>query len=130
MSGQNVQAGSEDSYYQMLDTPYERKNAAFDSLEEVHLVRGISDDFWATFMEPDPYKPESRVVTVWGQGKVNVNTANPQTVLSLIAAYSTPDSPLLTDPEIQVKLLMMLSMIKSFAKGVPLTGSPRRSSIR
>lgn len=125
MSGQNVQAGSEDSYYQMLDSPYERKNAAFDSLEELHLVRGISDDFWATFMEPDPYKPASRVVTVWGQGKVNVNTANPQTVLSLVAAYSTPESPLLTDPEIQVKLLMMLSMLQSFAKGVPLMGSPK-----
>jgi general secretion pathway protein K len=125
LSGQNVQAGSEDSYYQMMDSPYERKNAAFDSLEELHLVRGIGDDFWATFLEPDPYKPESRVVTVWGQGKVNVNTANPQTILSLVAAYSTPESPLLSDPEVQMKLLMMLSMVQGFAKGIPLMGSPK-----
>lgn len=125
VSGQNIHAGSEDSYYQMLDRPYERKNAAFDSLEELHLVRGVGDDFWATFLDPDPYRPEARVVTVWGQGKINVNTANPQTVLSLVAAYSTPESPLLTDPEVQTRLLMMLSLIQSFAKGVPLMGSPK-----
>jgi general secretion pathway protein K len=125
LSGQNVQTGSEDGFYQMLNDPYERKNAGFDSLEELHLVRGISDDFWATFIEPDPYKPEGRVVTVWGQGKVNVNTANPQTILALIGAYSTPDSPLVLDQEVQMKVLMVLSLIQSMTKGVPLMGSPK-----
>lgn len=125
LSGQNVQTGSEDSYYQMLPTPYERKNAAFDSLEEVHLVRGVTDDFWATFMEPDPYDPRSRVVTVWGQGKINVNTANPQTILSLVGAFSAPDSPLLQDPELQSKLLMVLSLIQSATRGIPLMGTPQ-----
>lgn len=125
MSGQNVQTGSEDGYYQMLKEPYERKNAAFDSLGELHLVRGVTDDFWTTFVEPDPYKPEKRVVTVWGQGKVNVNTANPQTILALVGAYSTPDSPLVMDQEVQMKVLMVLSMLQSFTKGIPLMGSPK-----
>src|SRR5690606_16749561 len=125
LSGQNVQTGSEDGYYQMLREPYERKNAALDSLGELHLVRGITDDFWATFIEPDPYKPEGRAVTVWGQGKVNVNTANPQTILALIAAYSTPDSPLVMDQEVQMKVLMVLSLLRSFTRGIPLMGSPK-----
>ena len=125
LSGQNVQTGSEDSYYQLLPTPYERKNAAFDSLEEVHLVRGVTDDFWTTFFEPDPYDPRSRVVTVWGQGKVNVNTANPQTILSLVGAFSAPDSPLMQDPELQTKLLMVLSLIQSATRGIPLMGTPQ-----
>ncbi len=125
LSGQNVQTGAEDGYYQMLTEPYERKNAAFDSLDELHLVRGVSDDFWATFIDPDPYKPEGRVITVWGQGKVNVNTANPQTILALIGAFSTPDSPLLLDQEVQMKVLMVLSLLQSVTRGVPLMGSPK-----
>ncbi len=125
LSGQNVQTGGEDGYYQMLKEPYERKNAAFDSLGELHLVRGVTDDFWSTFVEPDPYKPEGRVVTVWGQGRVNVNTANPQTILALIGAYSTPDSPLVMDQEVQMKVLMVLSLLQSFTRGIPLMGSPK-----
>lgn len=125
LTGQNVQTGSEDGYYQMLNQPYERKNAAFDSLEELHMVRGVTDDFWSTFVEPDPYKPDGRVVTVWGQGKVNVNTANPQTILALIGAYSTPDSPLVMDQQVQMKVLMVLSLLRSMTQGIPLMGSPK-----
>ncbi|MEO6575403.1 MAG: type II secretion system protein GspK, partial [Polyangiaceae bacterium] len=65
--------GVEDAYYQLLAKPYRRKNAPFDSLEELHMVNGVSDDFWATFVDPDPTKPDKRVLTVWGQGAVNVN---------------------------------------------------------
>ena len=85
-SGSAQQAGAEDSYYQLLKKPYPRKNAAFDSIEELRLVRGVGEDFWATFVDPDPSRPEKRVMTVWGQGKVNVNTANPQTCL----LYTSP----------------------------------------
>jgi general secretion pathway protein K len=64
-------------------------------------------------------------VTVWGQGKVNVNTANPQTILALIGAYSTPDSPLVMDQEVQMKVLMVLSLLQSVTRGIPLMGSPK-----
>jgi general secretion pathway protein K len=60
LSGQNIQAGSEDSYYQLLDPPYQRKNGAFDSLEELHQIRGVSDDFWAAFIEPKVGDPKAR----------------------------------------------------------------------
>jgi general secretion pathway protein K len=80
----------EDAYYQLLQKPYFRKNAPFDSLEELHMVRGITDDFWTTFVDPDPTNPKKRVLTVWGQGAVNVNTANPLTLLGLICSAAKP----------------------------------------
>ena len=33
------------------------KNAPFDSLEELRLIRGVGDDFWATFVEARPRRP-------------------------------------------------------------------------
>ena len=85
-AGAAQQSGAEDSYYERLKRPYSRKNAAFDSIEELRLVRGMGDDFWATFVDPDPDKPDKRVVTVWGQGQINVNTANAQTLLAFICS--------------------------------------------
>ncbi len=80
----------EDAYYQLLQKAYFRKNAPYDSLEELHMVRGITDDFWTTFVDPDPSNPKKRVLTVWGQGAVNVNTANPLTLLGLICSAAKP----------------------------------------
>ncbi len=51
-------SGSEDvDYYRDLVEPYNIKNAPFDTLEELRLVRGVGDDFWATFVEPDIESP-------------------------------------------------------------------------
>ena len=83
----------EDAYYQLLQKAYFRKNAPYDSLEELHMVRGVSDDFWTTFVNPDPTNPKKRVLTVWGQGAVNVNTANPLTLLGLICSAARPAPP-------------------------------------
>lgn len=126
LTGQNVMAGSEDSYYQQLSEPYERKNAAFDSLEELHLVRGVSDDFWATFIDPDPMNPRKRVATVWGQDKVNVNTANAQTLLGLICSYAVPEeTPLCTDPMEQANFLTMIGILQGAMPGVPVFSTPK-----
>ncbi len=91
-TSQNAPTGSakEDASYQLLVKPYLRKNAPFDSLEELHMVNGISDDFWASFVDPDPENPKKRNMTVWGQGAVNVNTANPMTLLGLICSAARP----------------------------------------
>ena len=37
----------EDRLYDMLDSPYEAKNAAFDSIDEVQLVYGIDDELFS-----------------------------------------------------------------------------------
>jgi general secretion pathway protein K len=122
----NAQAAApEDSFYSLLDRPYERKNAAFDSLEELRRVRGMSEDFWATFIEPDPEAPDKRVVTVWGQGTVNVNTANPQVVLTLVCQpNAAPDAPICVDPVESAKFLSVFSIVRSVTAGAPIFGSP------
>jgi general secretion pathway protein K len=120
------ESAAEDSFYEMLSPPYSRKNAAFDSLEELHLVRGISDDFWATFIEPDPDDPGSRLVTVWGQGKINVNTAPPAALLNAACnqRYAYPRG--FCDPlnlEQQGLFLMLMKMLRDFTPGIPMFGS-------
>ncbi len=116
----------EDSFYTRLPQPYERKNAAFDSLEELRRVRGMSEDFWSTFVDPSPDDPEKRVLTVWGQGAVNVNTANAQTILALICSQVDLDqTPMCADPAEASKFLMALTMVRGFTRGAPLFGSPK-----
>ncbi|MBL9023779.1 MAG: general secretion pathway protein GspK [Myxococcales bacterium] len=116
--------GPEDNYYQTVGLPYLRKNAPFDSMDEVRLVRGISDDFWATFVDPNPADPDSRVLTVWGQGKVNVNTANAQTLLALACA-GAPEAPLCIDPEQMSLFLMAVTLAREVTQGMPVFKSPR-----
>lgn len=116
--------GVEDSFYQLLDPPYYRKNAPLDSIEELHMVRGMSDDFWSTFIDPDPENPRKRNVTVWGQGKINVNTANPMTILALICGSTFPQAKVCLDPIEQAKFLSLVQMLRMFTMGAPLFGSP------
>ena len=53
----------EDYGYDSLPDPYEAKNNLMDSTEEIRLVRGVSDDFWANF---------GPSLTVYGQCIPNV----------------------------------------------------------
>lgn len=117
-------AGAEDSFYERLKRPYSRKNAAFDSLQELHKLRGFGDDFWATLIEPDPDRPEKRTVTVWGQGTINVNTANPQTLLAFVCS-AAPQATMCVDPIEAQKFLMMVTMLRGAMAGVPLFSSPQ-----
>jgi general secretion pathway protein K len=116
--------GPEDSFYQMLEPPYYRKNAPLDSLEELHMVRGVSDDFWSTFIEPEPGDAKKRNVTVWGSGKINVNTANAFTMLSIICAGSTT-AKVCSDPIEAGKFLAAAQLIRTLASGAPIFGSPK-----
>lgn len=125
-STQNQDMPAEDAYYQQLDRPYFRRNAPFDSLEELRMVRGMSDDFWATFVDPDPERPDKRLLTVWGtSGAVNVNTAAPQALLALVCASAVPDTPLCKDPLEMQKFLMVLTLARSFTMGAPPFSSPK-----
>lgn len=116
-------AAVEDAYYQLLDKPYRRKNAPYDSLEELHMVRGVSDDFWATFVDPDPTKPDKRVITVWGQGAVNVNSANAQTLLGVVCS-GAPQADICVDQSQASMFLMGVTMARGITMGAPLFGSP------
>ncbi len=117
-------SGVEDAWYQLLPRPYRRKNAPYDSLAELHMVRGVSDDFWATFVDPEPRNPKKRVLTVWGQGAVNVNTANAQTLLGLVCA-GAPTAEICTDLAQAQLFLMGVTMARGITMGAPLFGSTR-----
>ncbi|MCG3115395.1 MAG: type II secretion system minor pseudopilin GspK [Candidatus Manganitrophus sp. SA1] len=66
--------GAEDESYRRLDPPYSAKNARFDTLEELHMVWGITDDV---------YRKISPYLTVYGDGLINVNTADSLMIQSL-----------------------------------------------
>jgi general secretion pathway protein K len=112
----------EDSWYQLQTKPYRRKNAPYDSLEELHMVRGVTDDFWQTFVDPDPTDPRKRTMTVWGQGPVNVNTANPLTLYALVCS-GAPQADLCTNPTQMPLFVMGVTMAQSLSMGAPVFGS-------
>jgi general secretion pathway protein K len=113
----------EDAWYQLLAKPYRRKNAPYDSLEELHMVRGISDDFWATFVDPNPADPTKREMTVWGQGTINVNTANPLTLYAVVCS-GAPTADICNDPAQMQLFVTGVLMAQSITMGAPLFGSP------
>jgi general secretion pathway protein K len=115
-------AGTEDAYYALLPQPYRRKNAPYDSLEELRLVRGISEDLWSTFIEPDPSNPKKRVATVWGQGAVNINTANAQTLLAIVCS-GAPAAEICVDASQSATFLLGVTMARGISMGAPLFGS-------
>ncbi len=115
-------APAEDSYYVNLRDSYKRKNAAFDSLEELRLVQGVGDDFWATFIEPDPDDPDQRPVSIWSQGKININTTSPRTLLSHVCAWAVPATPLCNDMTgaLPASFLSMMSLAQGMFSGIPV----------
>ncbi|GAB4198261.1 MAG: hypothetical protein OHK0013_07180 [Sandaracinaceae bacterium] len=106
--------GAEDDVYQRFDEPYRAKNAPFDSLEEIRLVRGVGDDFWATFIEEDRERPEDRLVTIYGSGSVNPNEAPPQVLLARVCSVLV-DQSLCTDPTEAAKFIQLLNTLRSIA---------------
>ncbi len=122
-SGMAEQSAAEDSYYESLTPPYERKNAAYDSIEELHMVRGISDEFWTTFVDPDPEDPSRRTLTVWGTDTINVNTAPPQVLLAMICANAKRPAPLCEDIQQTAMAVGLFNMLKGFTSGIPIFGS-------
>lgn len=120
----NTNESPEDNFYQQIGLQYTRKNAPFDSLEELRLVRGVTDDFWANFVDPDIADPLQRTMTVWGQGKVNVNAANAQTLHAVVCA-GAPEAPVCNDVEQMQIFLTSISLAKSITQGAPLFKSPK-----
>jgi general secretion pathway protein K len=114
----------EDAWYQLLPKPYRRKNAPYDSLEELHMVRGVTDDFWSTFVDPEPNNPRKREMTVWGQGTVNVNTANALTLYAIVCSGAAPATKLCKDVTQMQNFLTGVLMAQGMSMGAPLFGTP------
>jgi general secretion pathway protein K len=68
--------GAESSYYLGLPKPYRAKNDLFDTIGELRLVRGVTDNVYETLR---PF------VTISSSGLVNINTAPKEVLMSLSA---------------------------------------------
>ncbi len=81
--------GAEKNYYSSLPEPYEPKNGAFEIIEELTLVRDVTPQVFELLREH---------VTIYGAGKINVNFASKEVLLSM------PDiTPELVDAIIQYR---------------------------
>ncbi len=69
---QHPRYGAEDKDYRGLPRPYEAKDSEFEMLDELKLVKGMSDEI---------FEAAADYFTVYGPGSVNINTA-PAEVLS------------------------------------------------
>ena len=100
-------AGAESDYYQGLAQPYYAKNAPLDDVSELLMIKGVTPKmYWNTnndpgaqhhnklgfghllSEEPDYLFALKDVVTPFGTGKININTAD-ETVLMLIPGMTT-----------------------------------------
>jgi type II secretory pathway component PulK len=66
--------GAEDAYYTGLQYPYQAKNASFESLDELFLVKGIT---------PGVFRKMKPLITVYGTGRVNINTTGEEVLMAL-----------------------------------------------
>lgn len=67
-AGQHELTGfSSDGYYKGLEYPYEAKESFYERIDELFLVKGVTQDI---FKKIRPF------VTVYGDGHVNINTAS------------------------------------------------------
>jgi general secretion pathway protein K len=111
-AGAVTAGGSEDDAYSQLKDPYVVKNAPYDSIEELRMVRGVGDDFWATFVEGEPDDPRTRLLTIYGSGAVNVNEAPPAVLLHRLCSY-VPEQAMCRDPLQAASFVQLLTTAKA-----------------
>jgi len=77
--------GAEEDYYRALEPPYSSKDAPFNTVEELILVRGITKEvvFGRIDEEGKRIAGVREYLTVFGSGKININTA-PEAVLDAV----------------------------------------------
>jgi general secretion pathway protein K len=66
--------GAEDAYYRMLLVPYEAKDAPFQTIDELLLVKGVNENNFPKIR---------KYITIYGNGRVNVNTAGKFVLMAL-----------------------------------------------
>lgn len=72
--------GAEREYYMALKPPYTPKNGLLDSLEEMLLIKGlVSSIFYGT----GGREGLGKYLTVYSEGKININTASLPVLMSL-----------------------------------------------
>jgi general secretion pathway protein K len=99
----------ENSAYDRYTPRYKAKNARFDSVQELYMVRGVNDRFMDAFGDR---------LTVWPDinAKPNINTDDPQQMLTnIITAAANANDPLLRDPRLLQTILQEIQVHKMFS---------------
>lgn len=78
---ETTQFGAENGYYQSLEKPYSCANKPMDSLDQLRLVKGMTDALF--FGNDDAGGGISDHLTVYGDGRININTAGPLVLQAL-----------------------------------------------
>jgi general secretion pathway protein K len=108
--------GDEDAPYDRGDDRYKAKSARFDSLEELHLVAGVTDAFMAAF-------GNRLTVYVPREAKRTIDPMNPAGLLELAMAIADPPGqPILYDPEFAT-LLQRTVLAQSMGGLLGLSGA-------
>jgi len=74
--------GAEDYYYKGLTLPYPSRNKDFEVLDELLLVKGVT---------PDIYQSLLPFITIYGEGRVNINTTDREILTALGLAEETAE---------------------------------------
>ena len=85
--------GVEGRYYAGLDRPYAAKNAPLDCIEELLMVKGVSRGLFYGTRETAGL---AQCLTVFSDGKININTA-PKAVLRSLSVEMTDEAVKLLD---------------------------------
>jgi type II secretory pathway component PulK len=83
-------SAQENYRYQQLHDPYVERNGRLDSIDELHLIEGIDDDWMAAF---------GHELTVYGACKVNINFASPEQIALVIRHAVSEDDKFKTEGE-------------------------------
>ena len=80
--------GAERNHYMDLIDPYKCKNAPFETLNELLLVKGMTSEIFHGFAGDDvqkirPVDGIKQYLTIYGDGKININEASPMVIVSL-----------------------------------------------
>jgi general secretion pathway protein K len=100
--------GAETDYYLSLENPYPAKNGALETVDELLQVRGITPEI---LYGSDEKSGLSEYITIYGRGKINVNTAP----LLLFKALA---------PGISEDVLEMVEDFRTDAESAPLLAEP------
>jgi len=76
---ETAKGGAEKSYYNSLEYPYSPRDDLFESIYELPLVKGMDDEF---------FKAVKDYVTIFGEGRININTAQREVMNSI--GFSEP----------------------------------------
>jgi type II secretory pathway component PulK len=107
--------GAESDYYEALPVPYKAKNADFDSVEELLLVKGVTPElFWGANGEGGLVD----YLTIAGTGQINVNTVSPVILRTL--GYAPAEVEVLVKGRPYLDLAALPGNLQGRGRGVAL----------